>query len=213
MLRKSLETERRASSAIAPAISTPVGPPPMTTKVSSALRRSGSRLSFGPLEREQYLAADRDRVLDALESRRMRRPFVPAEIAVAGAGREDQPVVSRQRPLASCDCCSASASTPVTSSSTHADVWCARQDRPDRRGDVAPATGPPSRPGRAEAETGGGCAGRRSSRRQAGRRAAWPRQAAETGADDDDARAIDRCRMHVGLSAPSSRRRPAARCR
>ena len=65
MLRKSRDTDARASSAMAPAISTPVGPPPMTTKVSSAWRRSRVALGLGALEREQHAAADRGRVLDA----------------------------------------------------------------------------------------------------------------------------------------------------
>jgi len=43
--RKSRVMELRASSAMAPAISTPVGPPPTTTNVSSA-RRSASLFSI-----------------------------------------------------------------------------------------------------------------------------------------------------------------------
>ena len=60
-------------------------------KQSLAALRIG--LVFRLFEREQYLAANRERILDALEARGMRGPFVAAELAVASARREDQPVI------------------------------------------------------------------------------------------------------------------------
>ena len=73
----------RAISAIAPASSTPVGPPPMTTKVSSARCALGIGLALGRLEGEQDAAPDLQRVLDGLEAGRELRPLVVAEVGVA----------------------------------------------------------------------------------------------------------------------------------
>ena len=71
-----MASARLASSAMAPAISTPVGPPPTTTKFSSrcALVRIG--LGLGALEGEQDAAAQIGRVVDGLQARRIGRPFV-----------------------------------------------------------------------------------------------------------------------------------------
>ena len=88
----------RATSAMAPAISTPVAPPPTMTKVSSAppLVVIGDQL--GLLESGQDAAADAGRVLDALESRRKAGPVVMAEIGMHGAGRDHQISRRRNRP-------------------------------------------------------------------------------------------------------------------
>ena len=69
MVRKSAASALRASSAIAPAISTPVGPPPTTTKVSRRRALGGVALGLGALERQQDLAAQERRVVDLLEAR------------------------------------------------------------------------------------------------------------------------------------------------
>ena len=53
----------RASSAIWPAISTPVGPAPTTTNVSHARRALRVGLQLGRLERAEDPGADRQRAL------------------------------------------------------------------------------------------------------------------------------------------------------
>lgn len=59
MTRKSDASARFASSAIEPAISTPVGPPPTTTKFSSRRHSSARvRLGLGELEGEQNSATN-----------------------------------------------------------------------------------------------------------------------------------------------------------
>ena len=78
---------------MAPAISTPVGPPPITTKVISRRRSSASVFVLGALEGEQDAAAQIGGVVDRLETRRERRPVVVTEIGVPRAGREHQIVV------------------------------------------------------------------------------------------------------------------------
>ena len=67
--RKSAASARLASSAMAPAISTPVGPPPITTKVSSRAPLVGVVLVLGALEGEQDAAAQIGRVVDGLQAR------------------------------------------------------------------------------------------------------------------------------------------------
>ena len=96
MLRKSRGSVSCASSAIVPASSTPVGPPPMMTKVSSAARRCRIGLALGALEGEQDAPANRGGVLERLQAGRERLPFVMAEIGVARAGGEDQRVVGQR---------------------------------------------------------------------------------------------------------------------
>ena len=95
MLRKSGGSVSRASSAMVPASSTPVGPAPMMTKVSSAARRSRIGLALGALEREQDAPAQRGGVLQRLQAGRERLPFVVAEIGVPRAGGEDERVVGQ----------------------------------------------------------------------------------------------------------------------
>ncbi len=56
MRRKSWDNVRRASSAIAPAISTPVGPAPTTVKVK-AVRRSSSELESQQLRKHSKCIA------------------------------------------------------------------------------------------------------------------------------------------------------------
>ena len=84
-----------ASSAMVPASSTPVGPAPIMTKVKQ--RRAPLRigLALGALEGDQDAPPQRRRVLQRLQPRRERLPFVMAEIGVARAGREHQRVVGQ----------------------------------------------------------------------------------------------------------------------
>ena len=91
--RKSSLSVRRAISASAPASSTPVGPPPMMTKVSSRRLGRGVGFTLGGFEREQNPAPDFQRIVQRLETGRARRPFRVAEIGVRGAGRDDEVVV------------------------------------------------------------------------------------------------------------------------
>ena len=74
MRRKSRASVWRAISARAPASSTPVGPPPTTTKVSHARRRLGVGLALGGLEGQQHAPADLERVLDGLQAGRVAAP-------------------------------------------------------------------------------------------------------------------------------------------
>ena len=157
-------------------------------------------LGLGPLEREQHLAAHRGRVVDRLDAGRMRGPVVAAEIGVARAGGEDQPVVgdAARRCRAAPACCAAS--TPVDPVEQHAGVAVARRGSSGSARRCRPATGRRSRPGRARAGTGDGCAGRSSSRRPAPFERLRRGEAAEAGADDD----------HAGTGAAHCRPRPLA---
>ena len=83
--RKSSFSVWRAISASAPASSTPVGPPPTTTKVSHAWRTAGSDVALGGLVGEQHAAAHLERVLDALQARRDARILVVSEVRVGRA--------------------------------------------------------------------------------------------------------------------------------
>ena len=65
MRRKSRIIVCRAISESAPASSTPVGPPPMTTNVSQRVLLAGIGLALGGLERQEHAAADLERVVDA----------------------------------------------------------------------------------------------------------------------------------------------------
>ena len=82
-----------ARSAMVPASSTPVGPAPMMTKVSSAARRSGSVSRSARSKATRMPPPDRRGVLERLQARRERLPLVMAEIGVARAGREHQRVI------------------------------------------------------------------------------------------------------------------------
>ena len=106
-----------AISVSVPAISTPVGPPPMTTKVSQALalRRVG-RSARRARRRRSRGARIVERVGQRLQPRRMRGPVVVAEVAVGGAGGDDQVVVGeRVSPSSSGDACARRRRCRVTS--------------------------------------------------------------------------------------------------
>ena len=74
MLSNSDFSACRAISASAPASSTPVGPPPTMTNVSSRRWRVAIGLALGPLEREQHAPADLERIVERLEPGRVRLP-------------------------------------------------------------------------------------------------------------------------------------------
>ena len=93
MLRNSPASVSRASSAIVPASSTPVGPPPMMTKRHQRPPPVRVGLALGFFEGEQDTPSDRRRVLQRLQARREWLPFVMPEIGVPGSGRQHQRVV------------------------------------------------------------------------------------------------------------------------
>ena len=93
MLRKSLRSDCRAISASAPASSTPVGPPPTMTNVSSRRCAVDVGLALGRLERQQHPAPDLERIVERLEPGCARRPLGMTEVGVRRAGGDDQVVV------------------------------------------------------------------------------------------------------------------------
>ena len=175
----SLRQRLRAISARAPAISTPVGPPPTTTKVSSARRLRRIGLALRALERQQDAAPDVERVFERLEPRRERMPAVVSEVGVRRAGRDDQVVVRRASRRQS-DSGLPAASMRSDLGQEHLDVPLAAQDPADRRRDVAWRQRRPSRPGTAAAGTRGGCGGRGVVTRTGARRSAARRRARRT---------------------------------
>ena len=92
MVRKSPRMSR-AISAIWPAISTPVGPAPTTTKVSSSAWSARVGLELGGLEGLEDLPADGERALQRLELGGVLLPLVVAEVGVLRAARDDERVV------------------------------------------------------------------------------------------------------------------------
>ena len=135
--RKSRASDCREISASAPASSTPVGPPPTTTNVSSACRRSCVRLALRPLERQQHAPADLERILERLQAGRGRPPLVMTEVGVRRAGRDDQIVVVRATPSASVQALRRAGSIATDIAEQHFDVALTAQDPADRRRDVA----------------------------------------------------------------------------
>lgn len=93
MQRNSPGRVRRAISASVPASSTPVGPPPITAKLRPFLALGGILGGFGAFECPQHSPAYQQRVLQRLQSRRMGRPLVVAEVSVPGAGGQQQRIV------------------------------------------------------------------------------------------------------------------------
>ena len=94
MRRNSRARVWRAISAKAPAISTPVGPPPTTTKVRQARRAWASGSRSAALEGEKDAVADVEGILEGLEAGRERRPLVVAEVGVGGPRGEHEEVVA-----------------------------------------------------------------------------------------------------------------------
>ena len=93
MRRKSRRSVRCASSAIWPAISTPVGPAPTTTNVISRSISGRVGASSASSKAPKMRPAQLEGVVDALHARGVLGELVVAEVGLAGAGRDDQPVV------------------------------------------------------------------------------------------------------------------------
>ena len=157
--RKSRASVRPAISASAPASSTPVGPPPITTNVVQARRASADGLQLGGLERAQDAPAHVQRFADRSSARarsaaHLSLPKYAWVIPVAS----DQVVVvdvaalERARASSRPRC----AGPPPSGRWRCAAARAACGSAPRCRARPAP----PSRPGRAAAGTGGGCCDR-----------------------------------------------------
>ena len=130
----------RESSAICPASSMPVGPPPTTAKRSHASRSAALGRQLRLLERAQDPAADLARVGERLQPGRHVRPLVAAEVAVRRAGRHDQRVVAERDRLAVRGERVRLAGVEVEAGDVgeqHARVGLAAEDAAQRRGDLA----------------------------------------------------------------------------
>ena len=93
-----LAAPERDSSAIWPAISTPVGPPADHDEGEPVARRFvGILLDLGHLEGAEDPAAQLERVVDRLHAGRVARELVVAEVGLPGARRDDQAVVREAR--------------------------------------------------------------------------------------------------------------------
>ena len=132
--RKSRASDCREISASAPASSTPVGPPPTTTNVSSAFRRSAIALALRPFEGQQHAPADVERVFERLEAGRGRPPLIVTEVRVRRAGRDDEKVVA-QRTIGECESLDRRIDRDHICEQ-HLGVALATQDPADRRRDV-----------------------------------------------------------------------------
>ena len=100
MVRKSDASARFANSAIAPASSTPVGPPPTTMKVQQPAALVGVGLGLGLFEREQNPASQIRRVVDRLQAGGVLRPVDVPEIGLLRAGCDDQVIERDAVPFA-----------------------------------------------------------------------------------------------------------------
>ena len=120
------------------------------------------RIALGHLVGEQHAAADLERVLDALEARGERRPLLVAEVGVGRARGEDEVVVGQlavgEEELLRGEIDAHRLGQHDRDVSARRGTRCGSAPR-CRRGSA-----PRWPPGRAAAGTGGGCAGRRSSR-------------------------------------------------
>ena len=165
-----------AISAIAPAVSTPVGPPPTTTKVRFAWRFVRVVGALGALEGEQHPPPDLERVLDRLQAGRVRSPTRRCRSTSGSCrwrrrgSRTARPRRRRGRP------CRASGSTRDHLGEQHAGVRLVGEDRRGSGGRCSTGSAPPSPPGRAAAGTGDGSGDRSPSPRTSA--SASPRAAA-----------------------------------
>ena len=94
----------------------------------------GVVLDLGGLERSQDAAANQRRVVDALQARRERLPFLVAEVRMRRARCDDQ-IVERERPVVQRDLVFRSVDAGDLGEQ-HAHVALAAQDRADRPRDV-----------------------------------------------------------------------------
>ena len=140
--RKSRRRASWASSAICPAISTPVGPAPTTTNVSQAPPPLRVGLDLGRLERGEDAAADLERAVERLQLGRVRLPFVVAEVRVVRAAGDDRACRSRAvgrvavRQTPSRTTSRRSRSKPVDLGEDDARVALPAEDRAQRGGDL-----------------------------------------------------------------------------
>ena len=132
--RKSLRSVSCASSAIWPAISTPVGPAPTTTNVSQRGRRAGSASASAASKRAGCGRGCGAR-LERLELRRVLAPVVVAEARVAGAARDDERVVRERAAASPFGSCPAGPGAPRGRS---------RRPRRAGRATLRAASGPPA---------------------------------------------------------------------
>ena len=95
MLRKSWRSVRRDSSAIWPAISTPVGTGPDDDEGHQPLDLLGRAGELGPLEGAEDAAAQLERVVDGLHPGGEPGEVVVAEVALPRARGDDERVVGR----------------------------------------------------------------------------------------------------------------------
>ena len=117
-----------------PAISTPVGPPPTTTKVSNLCRSVDLDLALGRLEGQEHPAADFGRVFDRLQAGRKRFPFGMAEVTVPGTGGNDERVVADLVAVELYDAIVEVEARYVAQQDVA--VCLPRDDRSERRGDI-----------------------------------------------------------------------------
>ena len=157
MERKSIASARLASSAMAPAISTPVGPPPTTTKFNSRRRSSGSVSVSARSNASRMRRRKIGGVVDGLQARRIGCPVV-AEIGVLGAGGDHQ--VVERNPTALGDDLLVDGIDTRNLGQDHGDVLRVAQNSADRRRDVGRRQAGGGHLIQAAAGTGGNCADR-----------------------------------------------------
>ena len=161
MLRKSCGSDWRAISASAPASSTPVGPPPTMTNVSSRRCFAGVGFALGRFEGEQHPPPDLERIVQRLQSRRAMCPFRMAEVGMRRAGRDDQEVVVDRRRASVDDHDRArGASMRLHVGEQHLNIRLLPQDPADRRRDVSRRQRRRSPPDTAAAGKMDSCGGR-----------------------------------------------------
>ena len=140
ILRKSSLRTRPDSSAICPAISTPVGPASDDHEGEPLPLLLRILLELGHLERPQNPAAELEGVVDRFHAGRPARELVVAEVGLAGAGGDDQavvrdldgaPVGARGRHRASLEV------EAGHLGQLDLDISMAAQNASDRRGDLA----------------------------------------------------------------------------
>ena len=158
--RKLPVSERRASSPIWPASSTPVGPPPTIANVSQAPRSLGSLLDSARSNAPKICGAQRERVVERLHPRREALELGVAEVRRASSrprrsGCRSRARARRRRARAR-ELAARAASIAVTSPELDGDVRLAAQHIARRRARSRRSRGSRSRPGRAAAGRGGG---------------------------------------------------------
>ena len=152
-------------SRMAPASSTPVGPPPTITKFSGGCVSCLHRLPLRQLVCQHDAAAHLRRILQRLQSRRELRPVIVPEIAVRRARCQDQIVVVDFAPLRSCTVCLRSIEADRLVHQ-HFDVLLVPQNGADGLRDIGRRQHARRRPDRAAAGRCDDCAGRSPSHRQ-----------------------------------------------